>query len=369
MNENKLNYNDLPSIKQGSAEKEELHFPTAEERQNDNQTISKEELIRQLSKVLETEGLPENVVREYTERQGTALLDMPEDKLRFERSLGLLVLHQQLKKRKEDPDALAVSAEKMLFLSEKPIERREAAKALVASAYEKDVVKIPSDDRRQLKSVPGQLPDMLEGLRDRVKALPETGSRAIQIFSLVVMLAAVFAVLQIFINPTVAGWFTYEGVRNVLVGIGAILTVALFFVGGFIAAALGLVGTALVFFVLDKLLPLAALGKWVVILILAVIAFVGLMSAVGQQEMLKKDVVRRRAEQLRELKKEAGRCRTYVNRLTGRVADFLREDKAELAKRDADDHKFWQEVYRVMEAYRTAALTAMREVEDSIPSA
>lgn len=323
-----------------------------------------------VERYMKGEDLTAEDAAKFSALQGTALLALPDEETDEHCLMGLIQLAGQMKNVEKEPDAAAVTAEKVLFLATTRTERWQAAEDLMVTASKKGLTMInKSTGKRTLEGLLGQLPDTLGKLRGRINRLPEAGSRSKHAVSLVVLALMVVAMLLVLFHPAISGLFTNDNVYDVAILVGAIATILVFFFVGFWPAVATLVVAALLMAGVEAIMPLALFGKLLVLLVLAVIAAWAFWRARKEGAKLTKDVLRRRAEELEEIWLETELCGRYVEHLAKQVDELLREDKLMQDNREEKAREHHHKIHEYIAQYRDKIRAEMRSVENSIPVA
>lgn len=311
--------------------------------------------------------------KRFTAVSGPDLAALPEQEQRMMESVGKRVLREQMDKIKEGnsaADAAAATAEKMLYLSQNRADRWNAAEDLMVAHSKKGLTYIVhSTDTRSLEGLCGGFPETIAGVRSRVKDLPETGSKGWRTTCLLITLAMVAVALLVFLHPGIAALFTEERVEDVLVAVGAIATIAMFFLGGFWGAAITLVVLALLFAGAQAIMPLALFGKLLVVLVAAVIGIFTFSMYCDENRKLKPEIIRKRSDDLAWIRKEAEKCRRYGKGLIRQVETYLKEDEALQSDRDDEIRQHHREIQIYIRQYRDKIKSLLSDLDREIPNA
>ena len=310
--------------------------------------------------------------KNFGELQGVSLVDTTPEQRKNMLLSGRRVLREQMKDLKDEEktasSAAAKSAEKVLFLSDSKWHRWSAAEDLIVAHSKYGLTKITkSSQKRTLESLLGYVPETVSKLRSRKDSLTEIGSSGMRAFGLLLALLAVAAIVLLQVHPTLIALFTEDNVYQALLVIGSIATIIMFFVGGFWGAGIFLVVYALVLGGLQMIIPLAILGKLLVLLVVALIAFFGLRTFFKENKKLSASVRKRRAQEIDALRADAAKLRRYVDTLAKQVDDFLKEDEAGAADRDEESKQHHYEIRVYIRQYRDKIKSAVSDLEKSIP--
>ena len=302
--------------------------------------------------------------KNFGELQGVSLVDTTPEQRKNMLLSGRRVLREQMKDLKDEDktasSAAAKSAEKVLFLSDSKWHRWSAAEDLIVAHSKYGLTKITkSSQKRTLESLLGYVPETVSKLRSRKDALPEIGSSGMRAFGLLLALLAVAAIVLLQVHPTLIALCTED--------IGSVATIIMFFVGGFWGAGIFLVVYALVLGGLQMIIPLAILGKLLVLLVVALIAFFGLRTFFKENKKLSASVRKRRAQEIDALRADAAKLRSYVDTLAKQVDDFLKEDEAGADDRDEESKQHHYEIRVYIRQYRDKIKSAVSDLEKSIP--
>ena len=255
---------------------------------------------------------------------GPDLVDLPEEERHKLLLSGLRLLEPEPKGGEKGLREAACDAEKTLFLCRTPGGRERSAGVmgiayLLYAARRRDTAKDP------MACDLGDIPDTIASLRKRKDALPKLGDAKTKKKNLIVffvMLAAMAAVLFI---PAIAGLFTEENVNNALMAIGVIAVIVAFFIAGFGGSVVVLLVYALLVAGLQAILPMAILGKVLVLLVLGCIGVFAFRKYAKEAKKLSPALRRRRADELAALRVDVDRCIRYINGLQAQVDLYLEE--------------------------------------------
>lgn len=304
---------------------------------------------------------------------GAGLLDMTEAQREEMLLSGRRVLREQMKDLPEDKErsrTAALSAEKVLFLCDTESDRWYAAEKLMVAHSKHGLTMITkSSQKRTLEGLLSSVPDALASIRNRVSALPETGSRKKQIFNLVLFFAMLVVMALVHFHPALAALFTEENVYDALVAVGAIATIVMFFVGGFWGAVAFLVIFALILTGLQAIMPIAMVGKLLVLLILGLIAFFSFRGYAKESKKLRPATRKRRADEIAALKAEAATWRTYTETIVKQVDAFLKEDEPKQNGRDDETKEHHHEIQVYIRQYRDKMQSYARDLANVVPYA
>lgn len=304
---------------------------------------------------------------------GAGLLDMTEAQREEMLLSGRRVLREQMKDLPEDKErsrTAALSAEKVLFLCDTESDRWYAAEKLMVAHSKHGLTMITkSSQKRTLEGLLSSVPDALASIRNRVSALPETGSRKKQIFNLVLFFAMLVVMALVHFHPALAALFTEENVYDALVAVGAIATIVMFFVGGFWGAVAFLVIFALILTGLQAIMPIAMVGKLLVFLILGLIAFFSFRGYAKESKKLRPATRKRRADEIAALKAEAATWRTYTETIVKQVDAFLKEDEPKQNGRDDETKEHHHEIQVYIRQYRDKMQSYARDLANVVPYA
>lgn len=269
--------------------------------------------------------------RRFAAVSGPDLVDLPEEERRELQLSGLWVLKDQLHLESKDDEGLretARTAEKMLFLSRVP-QVRDWASRIFVRAHIHYAIQHGENIRDPMACELSDIPDTIAALQRRKEALPERGDPKKKKVNLIVCLVMLAAMAAVWFIPAISALFTEENVSNALMAIGVIAVIAAFFIGGFGGSAVVLVLYALLVAGLQAILPMALLGKVLVLLLLGSIGFFAFRKYAGEAKKLKPAQVRRRADELTALNVEVERCISYINGLEEQVDACLQKYTSE----------------------------------------
>ena len=302
---------------------------------------------------------------------GASLVDITEEQRKEMLLSGRRVLREQMKDLPEDKErsrTAALSAEKVLFLCDTESDRWYAAEKLMVAHSKHGLTMITkSSKKRTLEGLLSSVPDALASIRNRVSALPETGSRRTQLFDLVLFFVMLVVMAMVHFHPTLAALFTEDNVYNALMVVGTIGTIAVFFIGGFGGAIAFLVIYALIVAGLQAIMPIALAGKLLVLLILGLIAIFSFRGYAKESKKLRPATRKRRADEIAVLKAEAAKWRTYAETIVNQVDTYLKEDEAKQNGRNDEDKGHHYEIQAYIRQYRDKMQGYVRDLTTVVP--
>ena len=319
------------------------------------------------------ERVSEQEKRRFESVRGVDLTALSAQERSTMENLDKRILREQMGDSEQDKSIAGDAAEvadKVLYLASSRVDRWDAVEDIVVAHSKMGLTKIArSTDTRTLKELRGQFPNTVAGVRSRVEKLPEIGNRGKRIRNLVLGVVMAALMTQVLFTPYVVALFTAGRVYDVLVGVGALGTIAMFFIAGFWGAVIFLVVCALLMAGAEAIMPLALFGRLLVLLILGAIAIFGFVRSGKEKKLLTPERIKSRADAMAEIRAEAEKCRTYGNALIHQIDTHLKDDEALQSGRDSESRQHHREINIYIRQYRDKIQSLLRDMDSAVPKA